>query len=211
MQLLATLIAILLSLPSYGTDHESPDVRKTRMTIVALSIFDASSRATCTGMYDVEWCEPITTLSQRELAFSLVVLGFHESRFARHIHEGKCRPGECDEVVIRNPLTGQVTRRYFRARSMWQVQRTKHSRPDWDRLDGLDFVNTRLAAWSAAKSFAAAHNRCRSRTGAFSGYAGSSSCRWSGATKRVHRLEALLRMHPEPQPMPESETALAAR
>ena len=166
MPLADWLLPILLSLAPYGADHETPIDREIRMTVIADAIAAAVTEA------EVE--------RPREVAAMLVAAGWWESRFALHVHEGRCRVsiGECD---------------HGRARSPWQLHRSARMTADeWATMNGADFEATRLAALHAARTLAAARGRCGSVEGAFALYATGSSCHWSGAAARVRLTQRIL-------------------
>lgn len=169
-----------MGLPAHQLDKEEPAARQTRMQIIADAIADASQRATCSEAYSSEECVPIWPLSSIELSALLVTEAYSESRFARNVHEGKCRAWECDPV--RSAYTGQVR---HRARSIWQIHRSSPVEAEWDQMLGADQSSTTAAAWAAAKLLTRGYRACGSIAGAISRYAGVDDCHWSEAEKRV--------------------------
>jgi hypothetical protein len=70
--------------------------------------------------------------SKRELAMLLLTVAWHETRLSLRIHEGRCRPYECD---------------HGRARGLWQLHAhasLPHER--WLTVAGLDAQSTLNAA-----------------------------------------------------------------
>jgi len=174
---------MLLSLPPAYVDRDEPG-RDQRMQTIADAVAHATARASCTGPYDEAGCEPIWQDSPTNLAALVVTKGWWESRFVRNVHEGKCRPDECDP--IRTPQ-GIV----HRARSPWQIQRTAYSERFWTSMVGTGFKPTRNAAWVAATILAEGKRRCRSYYGALAWY-GVQRCDWSGAKRRFFTYTKLV-------------------
>lgn len=181
------ITAILLSLePSYS-DKETWEERSARMEIVAEAIEDASSKATCEEEYNTPDCKKTWIKGRRSLALLLITKGFWESRFAKNVHEGKCRPYECDAYT-----TGGNRR--HRARSPWQVQRTGLvSKEEYDKMSSSTLESTKMSANVAARYLIMGMNTCKTISGAMSIYGGAKSCTWSGVKPRVdfyNRLSA---------------------
>ncbi len=189
------ILLVLLGLRPNAGDHESEAERSERMTIVAKSIDYAASRGTCSGAYsEDESCKRIYHGDRVELASMLTALGYMESGFALNVHEGRCRQNECDSYVLKD-RQGRVYRVVHRARSPWQVHFNPMIRDVWDDMQGTTQWQTANAAWAATMVLSASKSRCKDRLGAISGYAGSATCRWSGAPRRlelVERVEAKL-------------------
>lgn len=190
------IFAVLMGLPPWHGDAKE-DGREARMEVVASAIDAAASRAVCDGAGDD--CERVWPLGKAELAAMLVTLGWWESRYARHVQLGKCGRAECDPVRLRG---GRVV---HRARSYWQIQ-ASFAVPvgEWRGIAGDDgLATTERAAWAAARVVARSYGRCRARgarhgweVGVVSGYAGATTCGWSGAGRRVafyRRILAKLR------------------
>ncbi len=177
------ILLLLLSVsPSYS-DNETWEERNARMTIVATAIDQAASWATCTDKYvstDEKPCKVQWVGSKKDLAILLVTKGYWESRFAKNVHEGRCKKDECDPLHHKN---GTVT---HRARTSWQMQKTSFVRKDeWETFVGADQKATSTAASVAARILSAAHRRCQNGIyGALSGYAGNMGCAWSGVAGR---------------------------
>lgn len=169
---------MLLSLePSYG-DKESWEVRTERMKVVAQAIDDASSKATCSEAYAVPTCEKKWAGSKKELAMLLVTKGYWESRFAKNVHEGKCRAKECDAIVV----SGQV--RHL-ARSPWQIQRVESlvSADEYKLMNSSTVEATKMSANVATRYLSLGFNRCHNIKGTIAAYGGA-DCNWDGANER---------------------------
>lgn len=183
------LVIVLFNLPPYAGDVETPCERWDRMTIVAQALDDAASRLTCDLPYAStkrRTCAPTWPLERkRELILWGVTLGWWETRFARHVHEGNCRPEECDAHVWRD-VHGRVLRVEHRARSPWQIQRHSLTEPVWAGAEGAGLTETTKAAWGALRVVTA--TRCGSPLGIVSGYMRGGWCR---PTERLlpHALE----------------------
>lgn len=176
MKLTATVLSMLLSLPPAYTDAEETG-RDQRMQTVAEAIAHAATRATCVDPYNDPRCEPIWERSEVELAALLVTKGWWESRFARNVHEGNCKPYECDAVRTAFGIRHM-------SRTPWQFQRTSYSQDLWDKSVGVDFEATRNAAWVATRVLARGMSQCKNAYGALSWYA-VNRCEWS-KTKNRH-------------------------
>jgi hypothetical protein len=187
--LLPFAFGLLANLPPYYSDHEAPSERARRLEVIAESITSASAYATCTRDWaSADWCVPIWPTSERkELIVITITQGFWESRFAKHVHEDRCGPDECDAIKLRN---GRI---YHRARSPWQLQRTAYVAPYWEAMRGSSLMATTSAAYAAVRVLSAARRRCGGKPELWiSGY-GWGSCRmWGGARKRAEMYEALL-------------------
>jgi hypothetical protein len=187
MNFIKYITMILLSLePSYS-DKETWEERSARMEIVAEAIEDASSKATCEEEYNTPDCKKTWIKDRRSLALLLITKGFWESRFAKNVHEGKCRPDECDAYT-----TGSYRR--HRARSPWQVQRTGLvSKEEYNEMSSSTLESTKMSANVAARYLIMGMNNCKTISGSMSIYGGAKSCTWSGVKPRVdfyNRLSA---------------------
>lgn len=182
------ITAILLSLePSYS-DKESWADRTARMEIIAEAIDDASSRATCEEKYNTPDCKKTWTKGRRSLALLLVTKGFWESRFAKNVHEGKCRAYECDSYTSQ----GHV---FHRARSPWQIQRTGLvAKEEYDKMNTSTRESTTMSANVAARYLVMGMNSCQTIPGAMAIYGGAKSCVWDGVKPRVQFYNMLDKM-----------------
>jgi len=178
MNLIKFITVVLLSMePSYG-DKEPWDDRTQRMEIVAKAIDDAAARATCSDPYAVETCKRLWPGSKRELALLLVTKGYWESRFAKNVHEGVCRPYECDASRV----NGSVV---HRARSPWQIQKTGLvSKEEYAQMKSSSLESTTMAAVVATRYLSVGMGKCHTIPGAIAIYGGAGSCNWKGALGR---------------------------
>lgn len=155
------ILAILLSLPPFSGDVESPVERASRMHHTTASIMYAEAA--------VDWPG-----DRRELIGLLISIGWFESRFALHVHQGDCRPNECDRGKAVGP---------------WQVWMKG---PRRQAATGTDLSATRAAALEAARVLTRARRACGSGLGSVSLYATGATCHWDGAEERVRFAEAIL-------------------
>jgi hypothetical protein len=177
---------LMLGLPAPYGDPEPAQERQARLTTIAQAITEASYRATCSQDYEVEECQRLWPGQPLDLALLLITQAYSESRLARNVHAGECRPYECDPFKSRS--TGKVV---HRARSIWQMHHTRPVHDEWDRMVGVDEESTGYAAWAATKMLSYAYNACRSIPGAISRYAGWRRCDWPGAVRRTQLFEVL--------------------
>ena len=180
--MIETLLVILLGFQPFYGDTETPAARKDRLTIMAKAIGRAVAGANCHDD-DEPGCLPVVTETEAlPLAAALVTQAFWESGLARHVHEGKCRKGECDGG---------------RARSPWQFQPVPpvfhvSIRELWWKYKGADQDSTDDAAWAAALILARAHDNCGTWEGAIAQYATGSRCKWSGTERRMVTFRRVL-------------------
>lgn len=186
MNFLQYITLVLLSLQPSFSDGENWEDRTGRMEIVAKAIDDASSKATCMGDYEAVGCERKWSGSKKELALLLVTKGFWESRFAKNVHEGKCRTYECDAYKSR----GKV---FHKARSPWQIQKTGLVTSDeYSKMKASTQEATSLSAEVATRYLAIGMNQCKTIKGAISIYGGADSCDWKGADNRYKFFKSLM-------------------
>lgn len=161
--------AVLVGLPPWYGDVESPAERRARLRTVAVAIATVARGDT-------------------ELAALLIEQGRAETHYAEHVHAGRCGrhpkspPGECDKL---------------RARGVWQVHRPPSmALADWDALRGASLAATTASAELAARALRAGRTGCGPVVGpfrgAFSVAATGSSCRWPGAEARAARARVWL-------------------
>lgn len=184
------ILLLLLSLSPAHSDGEDWEARTARMTVLASAIDNASSWATCTDKYKPTEEKPCTvqwTGEKKDLAILLVTKGYWESRFAKNVHEGKCKFYECDPHTNKD---GSIT---HRARTPWQMQLTSFVKKDeWDRMNGATQEATNTAAGVAARILSRAFTRCHNGIyGAISGYAGNMGCSWTGVANRFDTFKKL--------------------
>lgn len=161
------ILAVILALPAWYQDAgESPDARIELLRPVAQVIAIASEG------------EPTR-------AAAMIAAGYHESRFARYVVEGRCSDGprgaRCDDG---------------RATSPWQVWAVAcpgaHSFPAGSRH------SLEAAASCADRLLRGGYGRCRGRhpggdwAGMFAAYAGGARCDAGWAVPRAHTMGAAL-------------------
>jgi hypothetical protein len=178
MNFIKYITMILLSLePSYS-DKETWDQRTARMELIATAIDDAASKATCSDKYDVPKCEKTWSQDKKSLALLLVTKGYWESKFAKNVHEGKCRVYECDAYRVNG-----TTR--HRARSLWQIQKTGlETREEYAQMSSSSLEATTMAANVAVRHLVLGMNTCKTIPGTIAVYGGAKSCYWKGAAPR---------------------------
>jgi hypothetical protein len=181
------LLTILLGLRPYSLDQEAAPDRSARLETVAKAIEYASSRATCQGAFTA-WaeCSPIYHGARIELAALLLVMAQEESGLALHVHEGRCRPHECDAAMVRGQLV-------HRARSLWQVHYHPAFAEEWPNLAGTATWPTNDAAWAATVVLSLGDPRRTLRT-AVCNYLGAEDCR---SPVVDHRLRLVWRYQAE--------------
>jgi hypothetical protein len=183
------ILLLLLSLSPAYVDNESWEERTARMTVIAKAIDNAGDWATCSGKYvatEERSCKVQWSGTKKQLALFLVTKGWWESRFAKNVHEGKCKPYECDPHKDKK---GNIT---HRARTSWQMQFTSFVRDnEWKEMVGVDQRATNIAAYVAARILSRARDRCKTDYGTMSGYAGNMGCTWEGVKNRVAFLSKL--------------------
>jgi hypothetical protein len=178
------ILALLLTLAPWHADRdEDPAARAERLSHVARGVAVAADLATCEGEWSTDpECTPAWPPARKtELLALLISQGWWESRYARHVHEGRCRTeiGECDGGMARSP---------------WQIQRSALvPAEEWRQMDSADSASTEIAARASARILAVGRSRCGSAEGAIASYATGKSCRWSPAATRLRharRIEA---------------------
>jgi len=178
MSFIKYITAILLSLdPSYS-DNETWAERTVRMEMIATAIDDASSKATCSEKYETPDCKKIWASSKKSIALLLVTQGFWESRFAKNVHEGKCRKYECDSYTVNGNTR-------HRARSPWQIQQTSMvSSQEYAQMNSSTLESTTMSANVANRYLANGMKACSTILGTIAIYGGAGSCSWKGAAPR---------------------------
>lgn len=180
MNLVSYITTVLLSLqPPYG-DGETWQQRSDRMAIVAEAIDDASSKATCSDKYESDKkCVRTWSRDKKSLALLLVTMGYWESKFAKNVHEGKCRKYECDPSIAAD---GSV---YHKARSPWQIQRTGLvSQDEYKVMNSATLESTVISANVAVRYLVLGMRQCGTIHGSMAIYGGAGSCAWPGVKNR---------------------------
>lgn len=164
----STILAVMLSQPTWHGDlAETPEQRSDLLRPVAMAI-------------------ELATEDQTEQA-ALVALGWHETGgWARFVVEGRCKDGptgmRCDNG---------------RARSPWQVHRTRLCSAAWELAED-DPRTLERSAECAVRHLRGAMGRCRGLhpagewAGAFSGFARSAVCTWAPAAGRAETMGVVL-------------------
>jgi hypothetical protein len=175
MTLYEAIVAIMLALRPYYGDHESAEDRKDRIELIAKSIIESVELAKCENQPQDSECVKAYDGSSTDLAAIMIMTGFNESGFARHVHENKCntKGGECDGG---------------RAKSPWQFQRTPLSSYEWDRYKGRDAKSTKLATNVVSRILARFLKNCGSWKGAIAQYATGKYCTWKHAEARYNHF-----------------------
>jgi hypothetical protein len=148
----AAILATLQKQPVYKDDKkpEFAEAKATQLEQAALAIAKASRK-------------PKLPISQRDLASLLIMVAGRETHFSLRIARGECLAWECDRG---------------RARGPWQQHQDNFTRPIWDQLHGLAYID--VQAQSAADALARGYWTCNpQRTGVndwvmatINGYAG---------------------------------------
>ena len=147
--------------------------------MIATAIDDASSKATCEDKYNTPDCKKEWTRGKRSLAILLITKGFWESKFAKNVHEGKCRPFECDSYTVNG-------NRIHKARSPWQIQRTGLvSKEEYSKMNSASLESTTISANVATRYLTHGMNSCHTIEGTIAIYGGVNSCKWEGAKPRA--------------------------
>lgn len=85
--------------------------------------------------------------SKRELATLLLTVAWHETRLSLRIHDGRCKPYECDRG---------------KARGLWQLHsHASLPRERWLTVAGLDEQSTLIGASEAAQALIRGRHMCR--------------------------------------------------
>jgi hypothetical protein len=166
--MLDVLVAILLAWPPFYTEtDEQPEARRLRLVMAAQAIEQVAH----------------ATPDPAQTAAALLAIGFHESRFAAYVGQGRCHEGpkgaRCDEG---------------RARGYWQLWRVACP-PAW-RLEPGSREALHAEARCAARAWRGALWRCRRRhpagpiAGAFAGYRGA-DCEWARGARRAQTFERI--------------------
>lgn len=179
------ITTILLSLqPSYS-DGENWEQRTERMTVIAQAIDDAASKSTCTDKYATVPCTKVWSSDKKSLVLLLVTKGYWESRFAKNVHEGKCRKYECDAYTVNGNIL-------HRARSPWQIQRTSLvTKEEYEKMNSSSLESTTLSAIVATRYLALGMNKCHTISGAMSIYGGAKTCNWDRVKERMQFYKIL--------------------
>lgn len=136
MNLTTYVLAAIASLPTFHEDlgPAYSSLKQEQARVIAQAIAEVAESAEA-------WPG-----SKRELAALLLTVAWHETRFSLRIHEGKCRPYECD---------------HGKARGLWQLHvHALLPREEWLHVAGLDSDSTLRAAREAAKALSRSRFMC---------------------------------------------------
>lgn len=178
------VIDLLTTLPVSCYDTETPDERLVRLNTIASAIEKAAAKSVCEGVDENNPCTPIFRGSKNEMLILLVTIGFWESRYSQNVHEGKCKPWECDPMVQKDSQ-GRTIKITHRSRTNWQLQYNDSIKNEWPNMVGTSQEATDLAAWASAKMLSKGYNSCGTIWGAISKYAGVKHCKWEKGKSRV--------------------------
>jgi hypothetical protein len=136
VNLISYVLAAIAALPTFHEDigEQFTATKHAQAETIAAAIADAVDHVD-------DWPG-----SKRELATLLLTVAWHETGLSLRIHEGRCKPYECD---------------HGRARGLWQLH--VHSllpRARWLGVAGLDFESTRTAAFEAARALVRSRHMC---------------------------------------------------
>lgn len=175
------VVLLVLRLTPHSLDHETPLERTARALTYGRAIDAAVTRATCDHYGEpVPDCRPLWHRPRLELALWLLALAYSETRLARHVHAGKCRPWECGGRPALWVSSWQIAESPL-------VPRRLHR-----QLAGLDLEHTTRAATTAARIFARAWHHCRENPlGAIALYATGNLCEWEGSHERWRLYDTL--------------------
>jgi hypothetical protein len=160
------ILGAMMALPTWYQDAaEPPEERRALLYLVAESIAEAAG-------------------DDRQIAAALIAVGYHESRFARYVVEGRCMDGppgaRCDNGRARGVF------------QLWQVACSSAYQHPAGSLASM-----RAEARCAANLWRGARGRCRDRhpagddAGAMSGYGRGSVCTWGPGAARAATMRAV--------------------
>jgi hypothetical protein len=130
------LLAAIASLPTFHEDvgEHMAAQKQEQAQMIAAAIDEAVQNSK-------DWPD-----SKRELASLMLATAWHETRLSIRIHDGRCKPLECDRG---------------RARGLWQLQMHRSlPRERWLRVAGLSLEATRDAAREAAIALVRSRRMC---------------------------------------------------
>jgi hypothetical protein len=136
VNLTAYLLAAIASLPTFHEDigDELAVQKRAQAETIATAITQAVEKT------------PNWPGSKRELATLLLTVAWHETRLSLRIHDGHCKPYECD---------------HGRARGLWQLHaHASLPRERWLTVSGLDLPSTVNGASEAALALTRSRYMC---------------------------------------------------
>lgn len=155
---LKLMLAAILSLPTFREDIDSP-AKPAQLEVLAAGIAQAS----------VGRPKPA-----RDWAALVAAIAWHESGFSLRIHDGHCKPHECDRG---------------RARGLWQNHKNLYTAPHWDKLIGTEHsaLQAKIAADMLERSYwYCARSGAPWLVGTINAYAGRAcAAQWPGLQQRL--------------------------
>lgn len=139
--------------------------------------------------------KPPAPVGSKDWAAMLITIADEETHFSLRIHRGECFKWECDPRLGRGGIVLE-----HRARGPWQNQRNDHTAPFWEKMFGLEFVETQAAVASAM--LGRGYWTCNpAKTGmhwvaaTINGYAGKrcTSADWDGLGNRLFTFSVVRR------------------
>ncbi len=153
----------LRSLPVYFEDRADPELKATQLADMATAIEQAAEQHRPPGVKVKDW------------EATLITVAFHESTNSLRIHQGLCKPHECDSG---------------RARGPWQQHRNGRTEDDWNALIGLE--HTGFQAETASVQLRRGFLNCKGSPapwlqGTLNNYAGKNcnELNWDGLEDRL--------------------------
>lgn len=148
------ILAILVSFPVHYSDVDEPaDARQVRMGVLAKSIDQAVSQATCRG--GREECSPLWPGRPKELAAYLLAVAWWETRLAGNVMRAQCPQKMCDNGLARSP---------------WQFHSWTLTKEAWDGYQDATLASVAPAAMAATRVLSRGARACHSPEGVFSYY-----------------------------------------
>lgn len=144
---LATLLAVVLALPTWKQDVRGTPEKTEQLTAVAAAVHRAAK-------------------GDPDVAAMTLAIGFHESAYSLRIGRSECRGRECDPRRLKD---GSLE---YRARGFFQLHQNGLSSSAWASLLGAESYDAQ--ATEAVRRVRSAIATCRSHgmLGAFRAYAG---------------------------------------
>jgi hypothetical protein len=151
-------------LPVYYEDKDNSE-KEVQLNAIAAAVAKVSRKA---------------PLPPRQWAALLLTIGFHESTFSLRIHEGKCKPKECDHGLARGP---------------WQNHHNMDNDKVWDKLVGIENVESQV--WAADHLLRRVSMTCSNEagitvSGILTAYAGRRCFQdWPGLNDRLNTFSRM--------------------
>lgn len=136
MSLTTYLLTAIASLPTFHEDvgEHYAEQKREQAQMIATAIDQAVQQ-------NGDWPD-----GRRELATLMLTVAWHETRLSLRIHDGRCKPLECDRG---------------KARGLWQLQAHRSlPKERWLRVAGFNPEATRTAAREAAIALVRSRRMC---------------------------------------------------